>query len=492
MFQSPHFRHPRPSTPPGRRSCVALAAILALLLPLAAHAAPAAAAPPNFVVLMTDDQASGEMAVMPRTRQMIGRRGVSFDRFYTSYPLCCPSRTTFLTGQYSHNHGVLGNGTPIGGFEAFDQPNALNVWLQNAGYHTIQIGKFLNGYGLADPTYIPPGWDEWYASIDSTTNRYSNYQLNENGTIVNYGSTPADYKTDVYARKAVAAINQRAALGAAGEPFFMYTAFTAPHLPAEAARRHRDRFRRRPLPRARSFNEANVSDKPRFIRQMKRFSRAKVRKITRFSRSRARTLLAVDEAVAKVVSALQANGLSGRTYVMFVSDNGFFFGQHRIGKGKYLPYEGSSRVPLLVSGPGIAQNRTSAELAANVDLAPTILDLSGAIPTEPVDGRSLLPFLEQPGKRTMRPLLLEANTRDDPSPGLPYVGIRTDRYKLIKYRSGELELYDLARDPGELASRHRDRRYRRTERALLGRLSVLRDCTGAECRAAIGPIPGPR
>ncbi len=466
-------------------------AILALLLALAAHPAAAAAAPPNFVVLMTDDQASGEMAVMPRTRRLIGRRGVSFDRFYTSYPLCCPSRTTFLTGQYSHNHGVLGNGTPIGGFEAFDQPNALNVWLQSAGYHTIQIGKFLNGYGLADPTYIPPGWDEWYASIDSTTNRYSNYQLNENGTIVNYGNAPADYKTDVYARKTVAAINQRAALGAGGEPFFIYTAFTAPHLPAEAARRHRDRFRRRPLPKARSFNEANVSDKPRFIRRMKRFSRAKVRKITRFSRSRARTLLAVDEAVAKIVNALQANGLTGRTYVMFVSDNGFFFGQHRIGKGKYLPYEGSSRVPLLVSGPGIAQNRTSAELTANVDLAPTILELSGATPTEPVDGRSLLPFLEQPGKRTTRPLLLEANSRDDPSPGLPYVGIRTDRYKLISYRSGELELYDLARDPGELVSRHRDRRYRRTRRALLNRLGTLRNCAGASCRAAGGPIPGP-
>ena len=492
MVQSSGYRHPPPSTRPARRSCVAFAAALALLASLALAPAAASAAPPNFIVLMTDDQASGEMSVMPRTRSLIGRRGVTFDRFYASFPLCCPSRTTFLTGQYSHNHGVFGNGTPIGGFEEFDQPNALNVWLQNAGYHTIQIGKFLNGYGLADPTYIPPGWDEWYASIDSSTNRYTNYGLNENGTVVHYGSSPADYKTDVYARKTVAAIEQRAALGAAGEPFFIYTAFTAPHLPAEAARRHRDRFRRRPLPRARSFNEANVSDKPGFIRRMKRFSAARVRKITRFSRSRARTLLAVDEAVAKIVGALRDSGLSGRTYVMYVSDNGFFFGQHRISKGKYLPYEGSSRVPLLISGPGVAQNRQVDELTANVDLAPTILDLSGATPTEPVDGRSLLPFLERPGKRTKRPILLEANSRDDPSPGLPYVGIRTDRYKLIKYRSGELELYDLARDPGELVSRHRDRRYRRTKRALLGRLGVLRGCAGATCRAAIGPIPGPR
>jgi N-acetylglucosamine-6-sulfatase len=479
------------STPARRRSCAALAAAIAVLgwltlLPAAAQAAP------NFIVLMTDDQASGEMSVMPKTRNLIGRRGVSFDRFYSSFPLCCPSRTTFLTGQYSHNHGVLGNGTPIGGFEALDQPDTLNVWLQNAGYHTVHVGKYLNGYGLADPTYVPPGWDEWYGALDSTTNRYQNYQLNENGTITGYGNAPADYKTDVYARKTVAAIEQRAALGPAADPFFIFTGFTAPHLPAEAARRHRTRFRARALPRARSFNEADVSDKPRFIRKIRRFSAAKVRKITRFSRSRARTLLAVDEAVASIVRALQDNGLGGNTYVMFVSDNGFFFGQHRIGKGKYLPYEGAARVPLLIRGPGVAQNRVSEELTANVDLAPTILELSGATPSVTVDGRSLLPYLQQPSKHSNRPILLEANTRDDPSPGLPYTGIRTQRFKFIKYRTGEEELYDLARDPGELTSRHRSRRYRRTRRALANRLGALRNCAGAGCRASAGTIPGPR
>jgi N-acetylglucosamine-6-sulfatase len=478
----------------------ALAAALASLLLLsvlgAAGTAPLArSAPstPNFVVLMTDDQTVGELSVMSQTLAKVGSRGVSFDRFITSFPLCCPSRTTFLTGQYSHNHGVLGNGTPIGGYPAFDKQNTLASWLQGAGYHTIQIGKFLNGYPRAtNRTEVPPGWDEWYACLDSSENNYFDYTLNENGTLVHYGSAATDYKTDVYGQMGVDAIDRRSALGAAGQPFFMFLAFTAPHLPATPAPGDAGRFPGRKAPRAKSFNEANVSDKPSFIRKLPRFSASTIGKIDRRYRSRLRTLLSVDRAIGSVMDELQSDGMLDNTYVFVLSDNGFFFGQHRLPKGKYLPYQGSSRTPTLMRGPGIPAGGHSDALVGNVDLAPTILGLSGATPTITVDGRSLMPYAEDPDKTSDRPILLEANSVDDPSTGIPYAGILTPRYKYVRYRDGEQELYDLVRDPGEMSSRHRDHRYTRTLAALSSRLSSLRTCSGASCRAPTGPIPGPR
>ena len=482
------------SSGPLRRLGPALALlVLAVIAGAVAKPGPAVGAPgdPNVIVLMTDDQAFGELAVMRKTRGLLANRGVSFENYIASYPLCCPSRVTFLTGQYSHNHGVLGNGTPIGGFSSFRQRDNLGSWLQEAGYHTTHIGKFLNGYGKRSPIYIPPGWDDWQASIDPSTNEYYDYRLNQNGKIVRYGRAPDDYKTDVYADKAVTAIRQQEALGAGADPFFMFVGFTTPHLPAVPAPRHVGDFNRRALPLARSYNEEDVSDKPSFIRKIPRFNAARKKKILRNYRRRAESLLSVDDAVAAIISELDSQDLLEDTYVMFVSDNGFFFGQHRIGKGKYLPYEGASRVPLIIRGPGLSQGATVEAPMGNVDLAPTILDITGASPTVTVDGQSLLPFTRQPSRRSSRPILLEANTRDRPSPGIPYTGIRTDRYKYVVYRNGQRELYDLMRDPGELRSRHRDPRYAKTRNRLARELAQLRDCAGLSCQREIGQVPGP-
>jgi arylsulfatase A-like enzyme len=481
----------------GRRGAVlALLALLTLCAAGAATAAPSALsapAQPNFLVVMTDDQTVGELSVMSQTKRLIANQGVTFDRFVTSYPLCCPSRTTFLTGEYSHNHGVLGNGTPIGGYPTFDKQDTMASWLQTAGYHTIQIGKFLNGYPLpGDRTEVPPGWDEWYACLDNSENNYFDYTLNENGTLHHFGSAASDYKTDVYGSIAADALQRRAALGPSGQPWFMFLAFTAPHLPAHPAPRDRGRFRHRPLAKAKSFDEANVSDKPRFIRRLPRFTSAKVRKITRAYRARLETLLSVDRAVGRLMDELRSDGMLNDTYVVFMSDNGFLFGQHRLAKGKYVAYEGSSRTPTLMRGPGLPAGAHAKALVANVDMAPTIVQLAGATPTVTMDGSSLLPYATDPRRTNPRPVLLEANTKDDPSPGLPYTGIETGRYKYIRYRDGEEELYDLTRDPGELRSRHRDPHYRRTKQALAARLARLRTCAGASCAEPTGPIPGPR
>ena len=226
-------------------------------------------------------------------------------------------------------------------------------------------------------------------------------------------------------------------------------------------------------------------------------SPATLRRIRDDLRSRRESLLAVDRAVEAVVGALARTGRLANTYILFTSDNGFFQGEHRIYKGKYLAYDPSSHVPLLIRGPGIAPGTVSKEVVSNVDLAPTILEAAGATADRPMDGRSMLPFARNGRLRTRRPVLhegLEAGDidRDGAARGGTvgeYHAIRTARYLYVEWLNGAVELYDRARDPGELHSRHRDPRYRRVRRALHRALVRLRNCAGDACRAPLPPLP---
>ena len=479
--------------------------------------AEAAATRANVVVLMTDDQTVDDMRSMPRTRALIGRRGVSFRRSYVSYPVCCPSRATYLTGQYPHNHRVMGLEPPTGGYGRLDKRNSLPVWLRRAGYHSAHIGKFLNGYGSDTPADVPPGWSEWYGAVDPTTYRMWGFMLNENGTRRTYGSPfredPRLYQTDVYRRKAVDFIERRAAKR---KPFFLSVGFLAPHheqaeIRARTGRtvrpapRHDGARAGAPLPRPRSFDEPDISDKPAFRRRRSpRLTPEVTRRITANYRARQESLLSVDEAVEGIVQALKRKRILRRTYVVVTSDNGFLQGEHRQPSGKMLVYEPSTRVPLLISGPGIPKARTSTELVTNEDLAPTILKIARARAGKAVDGRSLLPFARRPKRRSGRLLLHEtgglapsAIPELDAGPVrtlrriLTYRAVRTPRYLWVEYRNGSRELYDLARDPQQLHSHHAEPRYRSTRLALGRELRRLARCRGRSCRAAGGAIPGP-
>src|ERR687883_2117598 len=206
----------------------ATSAALAVGLGLSSHRSHAAAKPrPNILVFETDDQTLAEMSVLPNVRRLIGDQGVTFDANVDSFSLCCPSRATLLTGQYSHNNGVRGNTAPQGGYYKLDSTNTLAVWLQKAGYYTAHVGKYLNQYGTRDPREIPPGWTDWHGSVDPSTYRYYGYTLNENGTLHTYCATPQPscYQTDVYRDKAVDIIRARAG----GPAWFMWVAFLANH-----------------------------------------------------------------------------------------------------------------------------------------------------------------------------------------------------------------------------------------------------------------------
>jgi N-acetylglucosamine-6-sulfatase len=447
-----------------------------------------ASAKPNVVVIMTDDQTAAQMRALPSTRHLIGRTGVDFKSFYVTNPLCCPSRATFLTGQYSHNTGVISNRGPDA-LPALRESETLGPWLQDAGYRTAFVGKYLDGYGLDEPEEIPPGWTEWHALTDPTTERYYDYEINDNGEIRHYGDSPDDYKTRVLGHIAVDAV-RHAARG--DRPLFLYVGFNAPHEPSTPAGRDAGTYADVEIPRTPAFNEEDVSDKPSFIRNRPRLGAVAIARIESRNQGALESLTEVDRQVAKIVAAVRDHEELGNTYLVFTSDNGYVDGEHRIEFGKQLAYDPSSRVPLLIRGPGIPNKSNSEALVGNLDLAPTIAAIAGAKPDLEIDGRSLLPYATSPGRLDDRPLLIESPVPDrSTSDGYPYAAIRTDRYLYVDYETGEAELYDLREDPFQLENRVSDPAFEATKRALARRLDQLRDCAGTECDQPIGHIPAP-
>jgi N-acetylglucosamine-6-sulfatase len=469
-----------------RTSVAALFAALVLIL------APGAAAKPNIVVLMTDDQTLDSMSVMPQTQKLLGEKGTTFTRNFVNYSLCCPSRATLYTGQYAHNHGVLGNEPPVGGYTRLDKSNWLPLWLQAAGYRTMHVGKFLNGYGrLSSPTEVPPGFNDWHGTVDPTTYSYWNYTVNENGVLHTYGAAkePEFYSTDFFARRANELI---AAAAPSDQPFFISVAFLAPHsgqpvepgdpagqpTPAPAPR-HVNAFSTVGLPQPASFNEADMTDKPAAMQRRPLLTPARTAAIQENYQQRLESLLAVDEAVASIVGGLKAAGELDDTLILFTSDNGFFHGEHRVPQGKILAYEPSIRLPLIMRGPGVPRDERQSQLVTNADLAPTILDAADAKAGRAQDGRSLFGLFDDPGVQWGRELLIEGGNNQ----GLTFTALRNYRWKYIEHRNGELELYDLERDPDELTNVGADPALGPLRTAMAARLAALRVCAGRSCRA---------
>jgi N-acetylglucosamine-6-sulfatase len=464
---------------------------------------------PNIVMIMDDDQSAEQQRFLTKTNAAIGSHGVTFDNSFVNYSLCCPSRSTLLTGQYAHNHGVRGNQLPTGGYSklAPSLGNSLPVWLERAGYYTAHIGKFLNGYGATSPdTEVPPGWNEWYGSIDNpdayTGGTYTayGYTLNENGRVVHYGSTPdavdpATYQTDVYSQKAADFIRRRAP---SRKPFYLSLAPRDPHSEAAACNCAGDNPRAAPryegalagltAPRTPAFNEADVSDKPSNIKNLPLLNQTQINSVDARYRARAEALLGVDDLVQNVVSTLKQQGELKNTVLVFTSDNGFFHGEHRVPQGKVRLYEPSIRLPLMIRGPGVPKGEHRRQPVSNVDLAPTILDFAHAKAGRKEDGISLLSImrdkLDWPGRGLDIETYFTPDTTEDPEdPPLNYQGVRTDRYLYANYGTGEQELYDLRNDPFELQNAVGNPAYSRVKASLQALFGGLADCAGRRCRA---------
>lgn len=441
---------------------------------------------PNIVVFMTDDQTKETMKVMEKTNALLGGKGVTFEKNITSYNLCCPSRATYFTGQYSHNNGVKDNSGPSGGYQSYhNQDTAMPAVLKNAGYKTIHVGKYLNGTSTNNPLERPFGWTDYRGMSGSAT--YFNYKLNLNGQLRSYGSAASDYLTDVMRDQAVDAISNTGT-----DPFYLNLAFFAPHyqgedsednVPAAApvpAPRHSGMYASVPLPQNPSYLESDVTDKPSHIRNLPRTTTAMPGvTIQQHYRAERESLESVDEAIEAVVNKVESEGKLNNTIFIFTSDNGYFHGEHRIPSKKYFPYEEGVNTPLIISTPSTLSRVDNTHLVSNIDLAPTILDFAGVAPGRRVDGHSLKQVLYGGETGWIRPVLLEGekNTTKNPK----FKGIRTDRYKYIEYANGQKELYDLQNDPYELVSKHNNANYAAVKADLARKLSLLKNCSGRDC-----------
>jgi N-acetylglucosamine-6-sulfatase len=434
---------------------------------------------PNIILILTDDldQKLNSLDYMPNLQKLMTEQGLSFKDFFITTPTCCPSRTTILRGQYTHSHEIF-TSTAVNGFQRFYALNydssTLATWLQAAGYETIFLGKYLNGYPIRlDREYVPQGWDAWFSPGRGKPYTGFNHTLNANGTLIPFNNQPEDYLLDVLSTYMDDFIR---APERANEPFFMFFAPYQPHEPATPAPRHENLFADLQAPRTESFNEADVSDKPDGIKYQPPLTAEQIADMDELYRDRLRSMQSVDEMIAAMFAALEATGQLDNTYVIFTSDNGYHLGQHRLFAGKSTPYEEDINVPFVIFGPDIPSNIVlEGYLAGNVDIAPTITELAGVIPPSMLEGRSLLPLfaLNPPAPEDWRQAylleyyksasgeeesadadgVLEPADPDDTlavSPTLAYHGLRTNQYTYVEYASGFVELYDMHNDPNQL------------------------------------------
>lgn len=441
---------------------------------------------PNVVLILLDDARYDDMMAMPEVQRRIGDAGATFTHFYSPFPLCCPARATLLTGQYSHNHGVLTNTAPQGGFKEFNDASTLATWLDPT-YRTGLIGKYFNQYA---PPYTPPGWDEWMVPKGMYAYTGSSWWIDK-GPAGAYKSLPG-YQTDTIGALASDFVTRNAP---AAEPFFLYASLVAPHdgtprtddpswftnpSPYVDAR-YVDRFAGQGTGDP-SFNEANVSDKP--LRPPP-LSTTEIQSLVEQNAQRREAELSARDQVIRIIHALRASGELDNTYLMFTSDNGYILGEHRIRGGKVAPYEIANHVPFIVRGPGIPAGARVPDATSQIDFAPTVMEMAALPIPESVDGLSLLAQMRGLTPSVARKgVLIEATdtkATSDPLPWL-YHGIVTDHMKYIERETGRKELYDLTADPYELVNVAGKPDYATKQARLAALLSQKKWCSGATCR----------
>jgi N-acetylglucosamine-6-sulfatase len=415
---------------------------------------PATTDRPSVVLFLTDDQRWDSLWAMPNVLSLLGGHGVTFTNGFAVDPLCCPSRAAILKGAYPHSTGVYNNEGPYSPFSVFDDSSTVATWLHDDGYQTALIGKYFNAYDESRAGYVPPGWDRWvaFAVPDLGGGSYTDYGLSVDGTLTHYGTAVSDYSTDVLAGYADTFIRT----ADPDSPLFLDFTPYGPHEPAEAAPRYANAFNTLAPFRPPNFNEADVSDKPAYIRAIPSLTSSQIAREDLIRRKQYRTLLAEDDAVKTIVDALTATGRMANTLFVFMSDNGFLYGEHRWGTtgsmNKQVPYEESIRLPYIVRyDPLTSSPRTDPNLVLNIDLAPTFAALAG-VPAPGAEGMNLLPLLADPSAPWRSDFLIEHHLTNLPS----YCAVRNATAMYARYATGEEELYLLTSDPYELVNRAGD------------------------------------
>jgi N-acetylglucosamine-6-sulfatase len=470
------------------------AAALTLLLASAAALSPVAGIseaktprrPPNVLLIMSDDQTYGTLGVMPAV-QALQERGTTYTQYFDSFPLCCPTRAAVLSGQYTHNNGVWDNTGIGGGYAALlRKGNTLPRWLHDAGYRTGILGKLMNGYSMTRYG-VPKGWDLFRVPEGNLYSYDDTWIRDETGRLSHHGG----YRTDVYTRLGIGLLNQ---LGT-DQPWFAWLAPNAPHTGAPVdsddipglnscspSPAWRDHDQLEPLPPTAAFNEADVTDKPRHISQLPLLTPEQESAIHEAYTQQLECLRSLDTYVATVVNYLAATGQLANTDIIYVSDNGYAYGEHRVPSGKKLPYDYAAHLPLVAAGPDFPQG-IDTRPRSSVDMTATILDITGATPGHVVDGTSIRTAVDP-----LRPILHEGRvigSNSMRSKIWKYTGIRTPSWLYARYRYKDWtvghELYSRIFDPDQISSVVADPRFHEVKRDLSRQLQSYEHCAGAEC-----------
>jgi N-acetylglucosamine-6-sulfatase len=456
----------------GYTKILALALLAVALLAVAPEEAtrPSAAVErPNILFVVADDMRADDLRFTPRVKALLGEDGRTFGRAYVTTSSCCPSRSTMLTGRYAHNHKVFSNVPPLGGFGRFRrlgrESSTVAVALDDAGYRTALIGKYLNGY--RDVSHVPPGWDEWFANAGTVDEG----RISDNGEP--FERNEKTHHDDLLSRRAEDFVR------GSRRPFFLYLSTNAPHgTSPDFAPRHAERFQDLTMPRTQPYDEADVSDKPAWVAGKGRLKAREEAGLQGGYRDRARSLLAVDEAVGRLVEILRGQGELQNTYLVFTSDNGYHMGEHRLRPGKTSAYEEDIRVPLIVKGPGVKAGREG-RISLNTDLASTFAAWAGAR-MDDTDGRPLTPLLSGEPAPWRSGFLVE---KIGSGSKYAYRALRTRAHLYVEYENGDRELYNMARNPNQTRNTHQE-----ADAGLLAefrdRLDALEDCAGRGCRKA--------
>jgi len=361
---------------------------------------------PNIVLILTDDQDTelGSLQFMPKLGKHVGEQGATFRHGFVSTPMCCPSRSSLLTGLYVHNHHVFTNNDNCSStyWNSNHEQRTFATYLSQSGYKTAYFGKYLNKY---DGQRVPPGWDNWHGLVRNS--RFYNYTLNENGVLKHHGfNYQRDYLPDIITNKSLEFISARSR-DKVRKPFLAVLSYPGPHGPEDAAPQYSGLFFNVTTHHTPAYDFAPNPDKQWILRHTEKMLPIHKRFTDLLQTKRLQTLQSVDAAVEAVTSKLEELDMLENTYVFFTSDHGYHLGQFGLVKGKAFPFDFDTRVPLLVRGPGIAPNSERLQPTVNIDLAPTFLDIAGLEKPGHMDGKSLLPLLRKPHRKLRSAFLLE-------------------------------------------------------------------------------------
>ncbi|MEI7055465.1 sulfatase [Nocardioides sp. CCNWLW239] len=459
---------------------------------------------PNLLMITVDDLSSLDMDYLPSVKKLIGESGVTFTDAVAPTPICVPARASLLSGQYAHNHGAHTIHGPEGGYPSFDDSATLATSLQDAGYTTVFTGKYLNEYGeKKSKRDVPPGWDEWRATIDPSTYNYLGAKFNVNGRVVK----PKGYSTTVITQQAQAALRDakkkvtpraEADAEADAKPWFQWVNYVAPHVggptqkgdPKQRFRgtkgaigvpvpdaQDRDVYADKPIPQQPNLFPENRKDFPKGSPSRKNPTQIEKDAYRISHQRRIESARSLDRNIASMLEGLRASGELERTLVVFTSDNGFSTGYHNF-NGKLWYYHETLAIPVLMSGPGVPEGREVTTPVTNPDIATTLLAVAGAEDPHEPDGIDIMPWLRAPEQARVIPI--EAWPPSDGTSRL-WSGVQVGRWTYVELTTGGVELYDRTTDPYEMNNLADDPDQAETVSRLAKLTEKYRDCSGDGC-----------